>query len=90
MQLAEAEREQKRAAFERALSMPDEPPVSDSVALDDMPVEEGYSGPRMEGERDLGAWLVCAYIWDGREPFVTITKMLPPRCTAHHAASCSG
>jgi hypothetical protein len=30
--------------------MPDEAPISDSVVLEDIVVEEGYSGPRMEGE----------------------------------------
>ena len=61
MQLAEAEREHKRAAFERALATPDEPPVSDSVALDDMTVDEGYSGPRMEGERPSACVRLCVW-----------------------------
>lgn len=50
-QLADAERELKRVRFEEALALPEEEAVivSDTVVLEDMPVEEGYKGPRMEG-----------------------------------------
>lgn len=49
LQLAEGEKELKRQAFERALAVPDEAPVSEQIVLEDMVVEDSYSGPRMEG-----------------------------------------
>ena len=50
-QLTEAERELKRVRFEEALALPEEEQVvvSDTIVLEDMAVEESYSGPRMEG-----------------------------------------
>lgn len=36
-------------AFEKALAVPDEAPLSDTIVLEDMHVEDSYSGPRMEG-----------------------------------------
>ncbi|PSC75771.1 Serine threonine-phosphatase 5 [Micractinium conductrix] len=50
--LAEAEKEMKRQAFEKALATPDEKPYSEQVVLEDMFVEEGYSGPRMEADEE--------------------------------------
>ncbi len=49
MQLAEGEKELKRQAFERALAVPDEAPVSDQIVLEEIVVDDSYSGPRMEG-----------------------------------------
>ncbi|KAL4858796.1 Serine/threonine-protein phosphatase 5 [Chlorella vulgaris] len=46
--LAEAEREVKKEAFERALAVPDEPPVSDEIVLEEITVDSSYQGPRME------------------------------------------
>lgn len=47
--LAEAEREYKRVRFEEALSLPDDTTSAlDSIVLQDVVVEDSYTGPRME------------------------------------------
>jgi hypothetical protein len=59
VQLAEAEREVKKEAFERALAVPDEPPVSDEIVLEEITVDSSYQGPRMEGGliRGVDRWM---------------------------------
>ena len=60
-QLSEAERELKRTRFEEALSLPeDHRVVSDTIALDDMVIEDTYKGPRMEGESASGTTVLPA------------------------------
>lgn len=47
-QLAEAEKQLKRARFEEALSQPDnDVPVSDTIVLDDIAIDSSYSGPTL-------------------------------------------
>ncbi|KAI7844809.1 hypothetical protein COHA_001689 [Chlorella ohadii] len=50
--LAEAEKELKRLAFEKALALPDEKPVSEQIVLEDIIVEDSYDGPRMEADEN--------------------------------------
>eukprot|EP00955_Chlamydomonas_euryale_P054738 355924-Chlamydomonas_euryale.AAC.3 len=54
--LAECEKTVKRQKFEEALAVPDEEviPVSSTIVLESMTVEDGYKGPRMKGE-----WTWC-------------------------------
>jgi hypothetical protein len=64
LQLAEAEKEQKRQAFEQALATPDEAPMSDTIVLEDMHVEDSYSGPRMEGAPAApSSTMLCCAAW---------------------------
>ncbi|KAG1668466.1 hypothetical protein FOA52_005239 [Chlamydomonas sp. UWO 241] len=54
--LSECEKEVKRQKFEDALATPDELVVlaSSQIVLEDMPVEDGYKGPRMSGSQANG------------------------------------
>jgi hypothetical protein len=68
LQLAEAEKEVKRAAFERALATPDEPGFTEQVVLEDIAVDASYSGPRMEGEwASRGGWRMFGEVGGGVE-----------------------
>lgn len=51
--LAEAEKEYKRVRFEAALSLPeDDTSAIDTIVLEDVEVEEAYTGPRMTTTSD--------------------------------------
>lgn len=61
--LAEAEKELKRSRFEAALALPeDNTSAFDTIALDDIYVEDSYDGPRMEEDEEKGYRMTLDFV----------------------------